>query len=376
MNNQHESISVALLVHNARPVTDWNTMLSPTEITLSRYQSVAELENTGHYDVIVIHYNLLQTFNPEQYRNSSIIILADRLDSIPELLPRLTGISYHTILTPQIEARDLIATIRAARESVVASKRKAAGSVDEGKSVAVTSFANGTGKSTIAYNLAGKLTGFIDKQSICIVDLNRPLSQSRAFLNVEPGFGWHTILPLLTEGTVPSSKIANVVSTTPQGFSLLSGPVDAGEEAELTGVQLAHLVASLRKVFTICIFDMPVSVGYDGIKSLEEADLPLVIVDTRASGISASKKYIEYSAQEVQDVHDNLRYIINGIDDSSGRTAEVIAPRLGVDPFAVVDYDYDAVRHFNDQGKLFDDKSLILDRQFYIIAEKVMRELF
>jgi Flp pilus assembly CpaE family ATPase len=224
--------------------------------------------------------------------------------------------------------------------------------------------------------LAAKLAQFFPDNSVCLVDMNKPMSIGRAMLNIEDTYSWLTLQPLLQEGSVSKQKIANIVYLTKYRFSLLSGPTTLGTKQSLTLKEFKNLDSSLKKIFKVVIYDFHTIENKETISYLSQSDMLLIVADATSASMLQMIRGISFMREENLDLLHSFRYILNKIDEQHGKSADLIASRLEITPFGVIDNDPEAVSTYIENGQLFEDKTLLLNRQLYTLAEAVVRELF
>lgn len=345
-------------------------------VIFSVYHSVQELENTEYHDVIFLHESFLTSFDRTKFANSSLVIIAEKLEHIPELYPKVGTMNVFTIISMPLEPQQAVQYARNAYTALIQAKKQALHAMEGSKKVIITSFANGTGKSLIAYNLAHKLSSFFPENSVSLIDMNSPFSMGKATLNIEERYSWNTLRPVLKEGKAGVSKIANIVYKTPYTFSFLAGPTDYSENKPLSTKEFGNLLESMEPLFRSIIVDMHTCATETDIAYLDNADVILVVVDMNAASVLQTKRGMEYITRHAPQLLDKMRFVVNKVDPEKGRTAELLATRIQVETYTVVDNDPDAVMHYMEQGKLLDDKTLLLDAQMYELAEKIVRDVF
>lgn len=344
-------------------------------IVLAPFTSIDELKNSEYFDVVLLQEVFLPDLRRMPKVTSSLIFLANQTTSITDLLPRIADISYYTVLQLPCSAEDIVEQIRKGFEEAREQKISVVNNLKQGKTIAVTSFANGVGKTMVAYNLAHKLALFLPDDAVCLTDMNVPLSAAKAMINIEETYSWNTIRPILKEGVVSASKIQNIVYPTSYRFQLLGGPTTYTENAPLSDREYQNLTESLANVYTASLIDMPTISQSTALKRLESVDTILIVLDATGNGILQTKRGLAMMQESAPELLEKTRFVMNRVDGAQGKTAELIASRFGIEVFAAFDNDPEAVSTVIDVGKLFQDKTLLLDAQFYQAAEKLIRSI-
>jgi len=371
-----KNIQIAFVISRKHNITSLvNTLVSKGNI-VDIFEDLTSLVNTTFYDVILVHEAFLQSFKREQFSNSAVIVISDNATRISELFPKVTNKQIHTIISLPINESMVINHIYEATKALISDKTIKASVSEEGKSVIVSSFSNGSGKSLISYNLAAKLAQFFPDNTVCLVDMNQPLSISKAMLNIEDTYSWQTLQPLLQEGTVDKQKIANIVYLTKYRYSLLSGPTSLQKNQQLTLKEFKNLNNSLKKIFKVVIYDFHTVDSEVALQYISYVDMPLMTIDLTAISMLQTVRGISMVRENNSDLSNTMRYIVNRVDNSLGKSSDLVASRLEIVPFAEVDNDPEAVNTYIQNGLLFEDKTLLLDKQLFTLAESIVRELF
>ena len=366
-------IKAALVVPKKQIPVDSVQLADQKHILLSIFSSIEELQNSDYFDVLIVDESCIPEVRNMPKQPVSLIVLAKENTHISELLPRISDISYYTVLQYPVTADTLIKQARAAFDTARSKKLSQVEHTSQGKTIAVTSFANGAGKTLISYNLAHKLALFLPENSVSLTDMNTPLSNAKAMINLEESYSWNTIRPILKEGEVSATKLGNIVYPTPYRFQLLGGATSYAENKMLSDKEFTNLVLSLNNLYSVNIVDSSTVGSSEDVKRLSSADSILIVLDGTGISILQTKRGLEMMQQSYPELIEKVKFVINRIDVHQGKTAELIASRFGIEVFAAIDDDPDAVRVHQDAGKLFTDKTLLIDTQLYQLAEKLVR---
>lgn len=372
MNKQ---INAAIVIHRLKESTVLKTELEKNNIVLTTFNSLNGLKNTGFYDVIMLHESFVKEVDNELFQDSQLLILTES-KNISDVFLQVKDLQVYTVLSWPCDVKELKNYINQAYNHLIKNKTDKASKATKGKTIAITSFANGSGKSLIAYNLASKLATFLQSDSVCLVDMNLPFSAARALLNIQDNYNWHSIRPILKEGEPSKQKIQNIMYTTKYNFSLLSGPTDFETNTQLSLKEITNLQKGLKEIYQATVVDYHTVLTKEDFEYIRNTDVTLAIIDLKSLSILQSIRTIHYIRENEPEIINKMRFIFNGIDSANGKTAELVQAKLGIEPFAVIDRDNEAVEKIIENGELFADKSLLIDSQIYNLAEKVIKELF
>ncbi len=370
-----QNLSVAI-VGTVKGFADVYKKVNAESFTVAEFKNVKELSNTGYYDAILLAETEIVSYKPEQFPNSALLVVTDSPSKGSELFPKIKSIHAYTIVALPVSAKKLEEYLNEAHSSFIQSKSQGAAKAEVGKSVLVTSFSNGSGKSLLSYNLAAKLASFFPENSVSLVDMNYPLSVSKAMLNIEDQYSWQILKPVLQEGIVDKQKIANIIYLTKYRFSLLSGPVDLSKNQPLSIKEFGNLDTSLKNIFKSVIYDFRTVSTDKDLSYFALADMVIIVVELSSVSILQTIRGLQHLRNNTPDLLEKVRFIVNKVDERKGKSAELVSSRLEMEPFGVIDNDPDAVDAFTEIGQLFEDKTLLVDKQLYTLAEKLVKELF
>lgn len=346
------------------------------DMSMTVFKNIKEMSESRFFDVIIVHESLISSLEKKLFHESQIIIVSQSEKNIAEIYPKVKTLPVFTILKLPVIPDTMIHYIDRAYEELLSNKKKTAQNEAVGKSIIVTSFSNGSGKSLLAYNLAAKLSHFFQPEMVALADLNMPFSVVRAMLNMEDNYNWHSIRPVLQDGVPTKQNIQNMLYSTQYGFSLLSGPSDYDTNRTLSQKEFHNLVKGLNNLFKASVIDWHTLFVKEDFESLRSTDIVLGVIEMTSCGVLQAARGIPYVREQYPELFSKMKFVLNRVDVSEGRAPELVQSKLQIEPFAIIDEDRDAVKAYPENGRLFSDKSLLIDSQLYTIAEKLIKELF
>ena len=183
--------------------------------------------------------------------------------------------------------------------------------IEKGKTLCVTSGSVGEGKSLTLFNLAYVCAQLGDKVLIVDSDLHRP--RQHKILGVSNHLGLATVL--MEKGTLEE---CTVVTPYPNLHLLPSGRVPSGSHGLMATAQMTALVARLRGIYDIVLFDSPPIIGVsDASLLVREVDGVLLVIQHR--------KYPRALSSRAKDMITNvggnlLGVVLNNINISRDHT--------------------------------------------------------
>lgn len=373
-----KTINAALVAQISEQIsTDYIQKSLKSGIDLHVYKSVNNITETERIDVYVFGSAQLKNISETTVTGSALIVLQENKEDIQSMYRRAVELSAFTILQLPVDGNTLAKTISSAYDNLLKRKADEGQTRQTGKAIGVISFKNGIGKSMIAYNLANRLGRYFPGNEVCLSDFNLPFSVNKAVIDTDSKFSWDTIRPLLKEaGALTKSRLFSILKTTQFNFSLLGGPDNFKSNTPLNSGEMNHLVTAMKDNFTVTLLDLPTITNEKDIRGLSSLDKILIVVGTDSASIINTKFGIDFLRENNPEILDKCIFVLNRKDIKKDRTQQVLAPRLGVDFIAGVEDDPEAVDSYLNQGKLFDDKSLVITNDLNQLGEAVFKLLF
>jgi pilus assembly protein CpaE len=145
-----------------------------------------------------------------------------------------------------------------------------------GKLYCIMSAKHGSGATTVAVNLAGVIAAR-GRQRTALIDLDRPLGDAAAYLNVKPNF---TVTDALAAGTRLDSVLLESYMQSTHGFQILPGFREHASNMALTAEKLAHLLEIAQTSFDHTIVDLPTDLDEDEVKVITRNSSTILVVLT------------------------------------------------------------------------------------------------
>ncbi len=178
------------------------------------------------------------------------------------------------------------------------------------KTILVTSFMSGEGKSFLSINLASSLA--IGNVRVLLLELDLRKPKLAKYLNIQPQYG-------LTDHLVSNVDLQRVIVNVPELENvdvITSGPIPPNPTELLMGNKLGRFIEELKMKYDYVIFDSsPVGLVADAFSLEKLADASLFILRHKFS-YKTTIKYIEKLYQDKR--FRNIGIVVNGISDLQG----------------------------------------------------------
>lgn len=231
------------------------------------------------------------------------------------------------------------------------------------KSILVTSFKPGTGKSFIAMHLA-MLLG--QKSTSLYLDLSVPFGYLTSWLSIENSLKLDTISPLLTNPDSKTAKrIENAILETNQGFDAILG-TNSMDFSGLDYTQNTNLLANITN-YEYIVQDHKTILNKDDLKLLNEFDKVIVVLEPDPTCIYNTYQFLKFIRENAgkdgfvkSEILSKFLFVFNKLDDTCKVKIKDVEKELNIKICGKIVSDKEAIDSFSSKFKPIDDKDLII----------------
>ena len=274
--------------------TDWSTRqlvdADPEIVVIDIGESAAALQTLQVLHTALPNSRLLVT---SSVTDPQLIIELMRA-GVREFLP--SPVTQDALL--QAFNRYIAEKVRTHRHTQIRAKR--------GKLYCIMSAKHGSGATTVAVNVAGIIASR-SGQKTALLDLDRPLGDAAAYLNVKPNF---TVTDALAAGPRLDSVLLESYMQSSNGFQILPGFREHTADASLVADKLSHLMEVAQTTFDHTIVDLPTNLDEDQVKvMMRHAATTLVVLTPELPAIWRTERLLTY----LTGLHaaDKVRIVLN-----------------------------------------------------------------
>jgi pilus assembly protein CpaE len=222
-------------------------------------------------------------------------------------------------------------------------------SAKRGKLFCITSAKHGSGATTLAVNLAGMIAAR-SKQSTALLDLDRPVGDAAAYLNIKPAF---TVSDALAAGHRLDPVLLESYMQKTNGFCLLAGFREYASNTAISADKLEQLLEVSQNTFAHTIVDRPPTMTEDLVQVIARYSQSIVIVLTpELPAIWRTERLLSYLTK--LDSMDKVRVILNRSSASDEISNADIEKLLRVGIHWRLPNDYRACIKAINSGRLLD----------------------
>ena len=234
--------------------------------------------------------------------NSRLLVISSNTE--PQLMIELMRVGVREFLPSPVSEKALIQAFeRYNSDRALTTQVKR---VKRGKIYCIASAKHGSGATTVAINLAGTIAER-SKRRTALIDLDRPLGDVAAYLNVKPSF---TVSDALAAGQRLDSVLLESYMQPRHGFHMLAGFPEHCADASMSAEKLAQLLEVAQTTFDHTIVDLPTNLDEDHVKVLARSSSTiLVILTPELPAIWRTERLLTYLAK--LDASAKVRIVLN-----------------------------------------------------------------
>lgn len=259
--------------------------------------------------------------DPSYMRRAMLAGARDFLSKPPMIDELTSAIRRAGTVAHEERAKQPIATAAAPGGVAVAGQSAALG---QGKIIVVYSPKGGSGRTSIAVNLALALQS--EQTPTALVDLNLQFGDAAVFLNEQ---GKNTILDLTVRADELDADIVRevMVKHAASGLNILAAPPRPEMADAITADQVGKLLKYLRHVYSYIVVDTASYLTEPILTALEAADITVLVTTQDIPSIKSCNLFLTL-ADQIKLRRDSILFIMNRYDKRIGISPEKVGESL------------------------------------------------
>ncbi|MCA1953753.1 MAG: response regulator [Anaerolinea sp.] len=259
--------------------------------------------------------------DPSYMRRAMLAGARDFLSKPPMIDELTSAIRRAGAVAHEERAKQPIATVAAPGGVAVAGQSAALG---QGKIIVIYSPKGGSGRTSIAVNLALALQS--EQTPTALVDLNLQFGDAAVFLNEQ---GKNTILDLTVRADELDADIVRevMVKHAASGLNILAAPPRPEMADAITADQVGKLLKYLRHVYSYIVVDTASYLTEPILTALEAADITVLVTTQDIPSIKSCNLFLTL-ADQIKLRRDSILFIMNRYDKRIGISPEKVGESL------------------------------------------------
>jgi len=259
--------------------------------------------------------------DPSYMRRAMLAGARDFLSKPPMIDELTSAIRRAGAVAHEERAKQPIATAAAPGGVAVAGQSAALG---QGKIIVIYSPKGGSGRTSIAVNLALALQS--EQTPTALVDLNLQFGDAAVFLNEQ---GKNTILDLTVRADELDADIVRevMVKHAASGLNILAAPPRPEMADAITADQVGKLLKYLRHVYSYIVVDTASYLTEPILTALEAADITVLVTTQDIPSIKSCNLFLTL-ADQIKLRRDSILFIMNRYDKRIGISPEKVGESL------------------------------------------------
>ncbi|MCQ2406201.1 MAG: AAA family ATPase [Oscillospiraceae bacterium] len=180
---------------------------------------------------------------------------------------------------------------------------------ESGNVIAVFSTKGGTGKTTVAVNLAASLAK--SGRRVALIDLDLQFGDVGVFMNISKS---DTISDLIEEGDFSPDAVTGYLYKHSCGVHALCAPGSPEQADLITPEHIEAVISSVKNGYEYVILDLPPILDDNSIASIEQADHIWFITNPEISTLKNTKVCMDILRS--LDLEDKIRIVLNKDGDA------------------------------------------------------------
>lgn len=198
--------------------------------------------------------------------------------------------------------------------------------VPTGKVIVVFSPKGGTGKTTLAVNLAIMLRTE-GNRSVALLDSSFPFGDIGVMMNMEPRRTMSDVLPHINE--LDGEILSTILQPHASGVKVLLAPATPEESELITGEHVAMVLTTLREQYEYIIVDTHGAFTEVSLAAMDAADLVMVVTTLELAALKNVRQFIDTVTTKLGYPPEKLALIVNRVSEVGGLTVSDIEASVG-----------------------------------------------
>ena len=217
-----------------------------------------------------------------------------------------------------------------------------------GQLLAFFSAKGGSGSTSVVTNVGIELHRLTGRKTL-LVDLDLELGELASMLGVQPRF--HFVDLIRNFHRMDADLLASYIESHESGVQVLSAPFEPEIGEEVTGEQIARILAFLRKHYDYVLVDTSKSLAPPALAALQTADPIFLVTNIDVPSLRNLKRCLPILDRVTAGDPGRLRLLVNRFNPKSLVRLEDLEETLGLDVYWTLTNDFNTVIESISTGK-------------------------
>ncbi len=312
--------------------------------TFSNYIEGYEVVNRSKPDIVIVDITENKEFGLEvcsKLSKQKIPVIVTSMDTSTTIIIKTLRAGASEFLAKPVLKNELFAAIEKFLQSPKDEQN------EDSKIISVFSGKGGSGKTTIAVNLALELAKQTDKK-VALVDMNFCMGEAATFLNSNIPFNFSNILENIDnidKDTMPKmfekyrDNELYLISESFQGESLSS----------ITFNRISRFFKYIKEIFSYIIVDLPTAADEKVFKTLQQSDYILYVSAVNYNALKNTKNCIDLLLNKGI-TKDKIKILLNRYIENDELSCEELERELGLEIYKKIPNNYFTVMSAINKG--------------------------
>jgi len=279
--------------------------------------------------------------------NARLLVTSANMD--PQFMMELMRIGVRDFLPSPVSDQALLQAFKRFIADAVRTTATSKPVTKRGKVYCIASAKHGSGATTVAINLSGIIAARSGRRT-ALIDLDRPLGDVAAYLNVRPNFN---VSDAFAAGSRLDPVLLESYMQPTHGFHILSGFPEHSADASLSADKLSQLFEVSQNTFDHTIVDLPTNLDEDQVQVItRDSSTILVILTPEFPSIWRTERLLTYLTK--LDAADKVRIVLNRTTRADDITDADIERLLRMPVFCKLPNEYNACIKAINSGALLE----------------------
>lgn len=334
--SREETLDLMANFPDIEVINEFDNLLTGFEGAMREKPNIVFIDLSDNVDLGI------ETIEKITYKNNYSVIFVCSSNINTEIVLRSMRAGAREFLTKPVMFEDLNSAIKKVKIFVDSNEGSSTGQI-----ISVFSNKGGIGKTTIATNLALKLTEITDKR-VCLVDLNLQLGDVSTFLDINPSFDISYVVTHLSR-IDESFLLSSLEKYKDKELYILADPPNVEQAEEISSEDITSILSILKDMFAYVVVDTSSSFDIKTLSCLDISDSILLVSMVNLPSIRNCQRCMELF-QRLEYRKEKIKLVVNRHIEDDEITVDDVEDALGHEVYWKIPNSYFSVMSAINKG--------------------------